>query len=129
MTVQLEKVLQEEVILRLKRYPVVSIAVPNSLYFPARTEAERNIISRVVSQMKNTGMLTPGAPDVVALSNRGALCIELKRDVSRDLFRRRPKGRLSPEQRAFRDRCNDVGVPYIVAYSWEEVRAALLEIC
>ena len=126
--IQLEKTLQQEVLLRLLRYPVVPIVVPNSIYFPARTEAERAIIARVVSQMKSTGMLTPGAPDLVLLGEKRALCVELKRPASRDIFMKRPKGRLSPEQRAFRDRCVDCGVEYLVADCWDDVEAVLPEL-
>jgi hypothetical protein len=126
--IQLEKTLQQEVLLRLRLYPVIPVVVPNSIYFPARTEAERSIISRVVSQMKNDGMLVPGSPDLILLGERGGLCVELKRPASRDLFGRRPKGRLSPEQRAFRDRCVDVGVEYLVAECWEDVQCRLGEL-
>ena len=126
MTALIERALQTEIAWRLKRYPVIAVPIPNSVYFPARTEAERSIIARVVSQMKSDGMLTPGSPDLVLLGERGALCVELKRPASRDLFNRRPKGRLSPEQRQFRDRCERVGVPYVVAHCWEDVEEALL---
>jgi len=44
------------------------------------------------------------------------------------LFGRKPKGRLSPEQRSFRDRCVDAGVEYLVAYCWEDVQAVLPEL-
>lgn len=128
MTTQLEKALTQEVMYRIKRYPVIAVPVPNSVYFPARTEAERSIISRVVSQMKNDGMLVPGSPDLILLGEKGALCCELKRSASRDLFGRRPRGRLSPEQRAFRDRCVDVGVEYVVAECWEDIQCRLPEI-
>ena len=128
MTTQLEKALTQEVMYRIKRYPVIAVPVPNSVYFPARTEAERSIISRVVSQMKNDGMLVPGSPDLILLGEKGALCCELKRSASRDLFGRRPKGRLSPEQRAFRDRCVDCGVAYLVAECWEDVAVRLSEL-
>ena len=126
--IQLEKTLQQEVLLRLRLYPIIPVVVPNSIYFPARTEAERSIIARVVSQMKSDGMMTPGAPDLVLLGERGGLCVELKRPASRDLFGRRPKGRLSPEQRAFRDRCVDAGVEYVVAECWEDVQCRLAEL-
>ena len=46
-------------------------------------------------------MLVPGAPDLVLMGEKGALCVELKREPSRDLFMKRPRGRLSPEQKAF----------------------------
>ena len=124
-TAQLEKALTQEVMYRVKRYPVIAVPVPNSVYFPARNDAERSIISRVVSQMKNDGMLVPGSPDLILLGERGSLCVELKRPASRDLFMRRPRGRLSPEQRAFQQRCVDCGVEYIVASDWDDIEHRL----
>jgi len=56
---------------------------------------------------------------------KGALCVELKREASRDLLVKRPKGRLSPEQKAFKQRCADAGVGYLVAYCWEDVECSL----
>jgi len=44
---------------------------------------------------------------------------------TRDLFTTRPKGRLSPEQREFRERCEQAGVRYVVATCWSEVEAGL----
>jgi hypothetical protein len=128
MTTQLERSLQTEILYRLNRYPVVPIAVPNGLWIPARSEAEQALVARIVRRMKDDGMLTPGAPDLVLLGRRGALCVELKRPVSRDLFGRKPKGRLSPDQKLFRDRCTAAGVPYLVAYDWADVESSLEEI-
>ena len=53
------------------------------------------------------------------------MCVELKREASRDLFTKRPRGRLSPEQKAFKQRCFDAGVGYLVAYCWEDVECCL----
>lgn len=125
MTTQLERSLQTEVMLRLNRYPVVAVPSANGMYLPARDEAERVIVARVVQRMKTDGMMTPGAPDLVLLGGRGALCVELKRPVSRDLFGRKPKGRLSPEQKEFRDRCAAAGVRYVVAHCWADVEGSL----
>jgi hypothetical protein len=125
MTTQLERSLQTEIMLRLNRYPVVPISVPNGLWIPARSPAEQALVGRIVRRMRDDGMLTPGAPDLVLMGQKGALCVELKRAASRDLFMRRPKGRLSPEQRVFRDRCRDADVPYIVAYDWADVECSL----
>jgi hypothetical protein len=129
MTTQLERALQTEILYRLNRYPVVAIPVPNGVFLPAHTDDDQRIIARIISRMKSDGMLTPGAPDLCILSDKGGLCVELKRPASRDLFGRRPKGRLSPEQRLFRERCVKVGVQYIVAYDWDDVEEALSEIC
>lgn len=125
MTTQLERSLQAEVMLRLNRYPVVAVPSANGMYLPAHNEHERALVARIVNRMKSDGMMTPGAPDLVLLGERGALCVELKRPVSRDLFGRRPKGRLSPEQKDFRDRCERVGVKYLVATSWAEIEPEL----
>jgi hypothetical protein len=125
MTTQLERALQSEILYRLKAHPVVAAAIPNGLWIPQRTDAERDIAVRIVARMKSDGMLTPGAPDLVLLGAKGALCVELKRPASRDLFGRKPKGRLSPEQKEFRDRCIRAGVRYVVAYDWADVECNL----
>ena len=124
----LERSLQSEILLRLNRYPVVAIPVPNGIWLPSHNEAEKAVVARLMARMKTDGMLAPGAPDLVLLGERRAVCIELKRGASRDLFGRKPKGRLSPEQKAFRDRCVDAGVEYLVADCWEDVQVVLPEL-
>ena len=128
MTTQLERTLQTEILYRLARYPVVACAVPNGIWLPAHNENERAVVARLMARMKSDGMLTPGAPDLVIMGEKRAVCVELKRPVSRDLFGRKPRGRLSPEQRAFRDRCVDCGVEYLVAECWEDIEAVLPEL-
>ena len=128
MTTKLERSLQQEVLYRLARYPVVAIPVPNGIWLPSHNEAEKAVVARLMARMKTDGMLTPGAPDLVLLGERGAVCVELKRSASRDLFGRKPRGRLSPEQRAFRDRCINTGVDYLVADCWEDVQCMLPEL-
>src|SRR4051794_11634306 len=125
MTTQLERSLQTEILLRLGRYPVVAVSVPNGVYIPSRNADEAAIAARIINRMKSDGMLPPGAPDLVLLGAKGALCVELKRPTSRDIFTRRPKGRLSPEQKVFRDRCEEAGVEYLVAYDWADVECSL----
>ena len=110
MTAQHERSLQSEILYRLNRYPVVAIPVPNGIWLPARSEAEKDIVKRLIARMKTDGMLTPGAPDLVLMGAKGALCVELKREPSQDLFTKRPRGRLSPEQKAFKQRCFDAGI-------------------
>jgi len=127
-TTKLERSLQQEVLYRLARYPVVAIPVPNGIWLPSHNEAEKAVVARLMARMKTDGMLTPGAPDLVLLGERGAVCVELKRSASRDLFGRKPRGRLSPEQRAFRDRCINTGVDYLVADCWEDVQCMLPEL-
>ena len=128
MTAQHERSLESEILYRLARYPVVAVPVPNGIWLPAHNEAERAVVARLMARMKSDGMLAPGAPDLVLMGEKRALCIELKRSASRDLFGRKPKGRLSPEQKAFRDRCVDCGVDYTVASSWEDVQCMLPEL-
>jgi len=128
MTTQLERSLQTEILYRLARYPVVACAVPNGIFLPAHNEAERVLVRRIVARMRDDGMLTPGAPDLVIAGERRCVMVELKRPASRDLFGRKPKGRLSPEQKTFQQRCVDVGVEYIVAECWEDIAAVLHEL-
>ena len=128
MTTQLERTLQTEILYRLARYPVVAIAVPNGIFLPARGDAERVLVRRIVARMRDDGMLTPGAPDLVIAGEKRAVMVELKREHSRDLFMKRPCGRLSPEQKMFKQRCVDAGVEYLVAYCWEDVQAVLPEL-
>jgi len=128
MTTQLERSLQTEILYRLARYPVVACAVPNGIFLPAHNEAERVLVRRIVARMRHDGMLTPGAPDLVIAGERRCVMVELKRPASRDLFGRKPKGRLSPEQKTFQQRCVDVGVEYIVAECWEDIAAVLHEL-
>lgn len=125
----LERTLQTEIMLRIARYPVVCAAIPNGIWLPAHTEAERTVVARLIARMKTDGMLTPGAPDLVLMGARGSMCVELKRPATRDLFgRNKPKGRLSDDQKMFRQRCNDTGVEYLVATCWEDVAGMLPEL-
>ena len=128
MTTQIERSLQTEILYRLARYPVVAIAVPNGIFLPARTEPERILVRRIVARMRDDGMLTPGAPDLVIAGEKRCVMVELKREHSRDLFMKRPRGRLSPEQKMFKQRCVDAGVDYLVAYCWEDVQCVLPEL-
>jgi len=128
MTTQLERGLQTEILYRLARYPVVAIPVPNGIWLPAHNEAERVVVARLMARMKSDGMLVPGAPDLVLIGEERAICVELKRSASRDLFGRKPKGRLSPEQKAFQQRCVNCGVEYLVASSWEDIEYILPEL-
>ena len=127
-TSQLERTLQTEVLYRLNRYPVVCAAIPNGLWVPAHNEQERALVARIVNRMKSDGMMTPGAGDLAVIGPRGGMYVELKRPASRDLFGRKPRGRLSPEQKVFRDRCVAAGVEYLVADCWEDVECHLYQL-
>ena len=128
MTAQIERSLQSEILYRLNRYPVVAIPVPNGIWLPAHNEAEKAVVARLMARMKSDGMLTPGAPDLCIAGKKRCVMVELKREHSRDLFMRRPRGRLSPEQKMFKQRCVDAGVEYLVAYCWEDVQVILPEL-
>ena len=125
MSTQLERNLQTKILYQLNRYPVVAAAIPNGLWIPSHNEKERALVARIVARMKSDGMLTPGAPDLVLLGAKGALCVELKRPATNDLYGKKPKGRLSPEQKAFKQRCDEAGVGYLVAYEWADVECSL----
>lgn len=127
MTTQAERALQSEVMLRLRSWPVIALPVPNSIYFPARTDAERKIIARVIHQMKNAGQLVPGAPDLVALWRGGGGMIELKRPKSRSLLGSVPAGRPSDSQIEMAERAAAAGVNHAYCTSWDEVAERLTE--
>lgn len=130
MTVQAERVLQQEIMLRLRagNWPVVTLGVPNGAWLPARTPAERMLVARIIARLKSDGMMTVGAPDIVIAFQGHCLFVELKRERSRDLLGRiTPAGRLSEAQQNFQAQCNAVGVPYLVAHSWEDVSERLRE--
>jgi len=127
MTVQAERYLQREILIRLRasRLPVLAIPIPNSIYFPARTEAERRIIARVIGQMKNEGTIMPGASDLILIWASGAACVEIKRPATSGLLGKRPAGRPSDAQLAFAEDCAAVGVRYAIVESWEMLRQLL----
>jgi hypothetical protein len=131
MSAQIERALQQEVMTRLRAgaYPVLAMSIPNGVFLPAHSKEEREIAARIISQMKASGQLVPGAPDLAVFfrGGHGAL-IELKRPASRDLLGNRiPAGRPSQEQRHFAERAADLGVHHAFCTSWDEVRARLAE--
>lgn len=127
MTTQAERALQAEVMLRLRSWPVIALPVPNSIYFPARTEGERKIIARVINQMKNAGQLVPGAPDLILLWSGGGGMIELKRPKSRSLLGTVPRGRPSDSQIEMAERAVNLRINHAYCTSWEEVEVKLIE--
>jgi hypothetical protein len=126
---QLERILHQEIDVRLRALgaDLVWISPPNGVYLPARTDSEKRIAGRIVSQLKTGGMLTPGAADYVFLWNGGCGCIELKREAAKTLLGKVRAGKQSDDQIAFQARCERAGVPYRVARSWDEVKAALVD--
>lgn len=124
---QAERVLQQEVMTRLRCLPVLALAIPNSVYFPARTEAERSMIARVIHRMKASGQITPGAPDLVVVWNGGAGLIELKRAAQRNLLGTRPRGRPSESQIEIAEQAAALGLNHAYCTSWEEVYERLVE--
>ncbi len=128
MTAQIERALQQEIAWRLKALPVVAVAIPNSIYIPTRDPAERDIAARIIRRMKTDGMFTVGAADMVLVGPKGGVFVELKRPRSRDLLTVRPKGRLSDDQKLFRDRCVAASVRYAVVHDWAELEPIVTEL-
>jgi len=130
MTAQMERALQTEIMTRLRAgaYPVLALPIPNSVYFPARTDLERALVASVIARMKETGQLLPGAPDLALFWAGGGGLIELKRPAARDLLgRRAPAGRPSQAQIDIAERAAALGVPHAYCSSWDEVRDRLAE--
>jgi hypothetical protein len=125
--------------LRLRAYPVIALPIPNSMFIPTRSPAEKGMVKRVVYQMKNAGMLVAGVSDLVVLwgcfvmgdssnAQGGAGCIELKRPASTDLLgNKRAAGRPSERQVEFAERCAELHINHAYCSSWDEVYAALME--
>ena len=124
-----ESLLQQEVMLRLgiEHPELVAIPVPNGSFLHGSENRQRTAV--IVHNMKRTGMLTPGAADLVILGGGRGVCVELKLPPSRDLLgKRSAAGRLSEDQRAFQARCERCAVPYRVCRSWPEVEAIIREV-
>jgi hypothetical protein len=111
--------LQQEVAWRLKALPLVALPIPNGLWVPARTEAERSLVARIIGRMKADGLLLPGAPDVVLLWAGGSAAVELKRPRTHDLLGTRP----ADNQRRFAEDCVELGVDHAYCSSWDELKA------
>jgi hypothetical protein len=124
---QAERILQREVMARLRHAPLAAIVVPspNGIFIPARTQAEQTLARRVVHQLKLDGQLLPGAPDLLILWDEGCGCIELKRPQNKRLFDKQRAGTLSEAQIEFRARCDYLRINYTVCQSWAEVRDTL----
>lgn len=129
MTVQIERALNAEILLRLRAsgLPIIAIPVPNSVYFPARTDAERSMIARVIARMKADGLLMVGSPDLVLLWATGGAAVELKRPASRTLLGRRRAGKPTEAQAEFAERAAHLGIRHAYCTSWEELMGHLKE--
>lgn len=128
MTVQAERTLQSEVMLRIQHAPVdaIVVPVPNGIWLPVHSESERTLVRRLIYRLKQDGMLVPGTADLLVLWASGAGAIELKRGASKTLLGPVAAGRQSDEQKAFEARCLAAGVPYTICTSWPEVRDTLI---
>lgn len=127
---QEERSLQQEIMVRLScgHRRVIALPIPNGIYLPARTEAERALVARLVARMKADGMLVPGAPDLALFWAGGGAMVELKRPQSRDIFSRlTPQGRLSAAQSEMAARARRLRIHHAIATSWDELRQRLAE--
>ena len=125
---QIERALQQEIALRLKMAGVLFVPVPNGVWLPAHTPAERELVKRIIHQMKQQGSLVPGAPDGIVMRDGKAGCIEFKREAAVDVLgHKTPAGKSSDEQKEFRARAEEAGVPYAICSNWEDVRNCLTE--
>lgn len=123
-----ERALQQEIMLRLGcgGSRVIALPIPNGIYLPARSEAERAIVARLVARLKADGMLLPGAPDLALLWPGGGAMVELKRPRSRDLLGRTlPKGRPSAAQSELAGRATRLGINHAFVSAWDELRERL----
>ena len=85
----------------------LAIAKPRCVYAAVPNGGSRNAIE--ATNLKRQGVI-PGAGDWVFTWDLGSGWIELKTD----------KGRLNPNQEAFRDTCQRLGVKYEVARSLDD---------
>lgn len=124
---QIERALQAEILLRLRAgaYPIIAVPVPNGVWLPARTPAERSLRARIIARMKADGMMLPGAPDLFLAWRNGCAFVELKRPATRDLLRRLPAGKPTATQCAFAERAARIGVNYALCHSWDELYGLL----
>lgn len=122
-----ERLLQREIMMRLKAWPVIAIPVPNQIYWPARTDAERAVIGRVIHMMKNSGQIVPGAPDLAIFFRGGGAMVELKRPKTKTLFGSRAAGRPSDNQVEMAARAQRLGVHHAFCTSWDELAERLAE--
>ena len=84
------------------------------IYFRSALGGQRSPL--VAARLKKRMGVVDGVPDLAfVLPDGRAAFLEVKTRT----------GRLSPEQRAFRDRCTAVGAPYAIVRSVEEAKRVL----
>lgn len=130
MTAQVERALQSECMLRLRAggWPVLALPIPNGVWIPARDEAEKAIVARIIARMKADGLLLPGAFDLSLHWRGGGGIIDLKRPASRDLLgKRAPAGKPTVEQLDLAERAQRYGINYAFCTGWEDMRDRLRE--
>ena len=95
----------------------LAIALPqDALWFPCPSASRR--LPRQAAAMRRAGELMPGIPDIILVYKGRIIGLELKA----------PKGRLSPEQKAFHDRLTLCGAVVYVARSLADVHDFLCQI-
>lgn len=90
-------------------------ACPGAVVFAVPNGEHRN--KRTAAKLKGLGVL-PGAPDLVIAHNGVIAFVEVKR----------PKGRQSPQQKAFQERCAEQGLPYAVVRGEGDLQVFLEDI-
>lgn len=88
---------------------------PNAIVFAVPNGEHRNKVT--AAKLKGQGVL-PGAPDLVIAHDGVIAFVEVKR----------PKGRQSPAQIAFQDRCSEQRLPYGVVRGEGDLKAFLDDI-
>lgn len=124
---QVERSIQAEVMFRLKHVPLNAIVIGscNGIYIPARTDAEKALVARIIRRLKDDGQMTVGCFDLLFLWGNGSGAIDLKRPARRTLFEHYPAGKPSDTQIEFATLCEKMGVKTAYCTSWPEVRDTL----
>jgi hypothetical protein len=112
--------------LRVVHPELVACAIPNGSWFGA---ADPKRVAMIVHKMKLSGLITPGASDIVVAGHGKVAFLELKTPAGRDLLGKRIKGGvMSEDQKLFQSRCVECGVSYFVVHDWDEVEDAVKEV-
>jgi hypothetical protein len=108
---QLESILQTNIVEALsmlaRSHNFLYFSVPNEGTIAGSSMQGAKSNYALITMLKKMG-LTPGAPDLVIIAEGGrAFCMEVKTE----------EGKLSTRQEVFRDRCRELGIPYVVVRS------------